>query len=118
MMKVCTLLVTLPRCSRNPILHVEDIPKYQQSGSLAARIAMENGYVLDSAAGKIVGRIDVGEVLAVLRGRPTGTMDRESGVMATTEEAPVERPSGFFTKAASDERAPPEDREEPLAATG
>lgn len=102
---------------RLPIIPLMDLPRYHQhAGSLAARLAMENGYVLDTSAGRIVGRIDVGEVLATLRTRSTNgeTTDQAAQpTMEMEEETKYSRPSGFFPTSTVAEHS-----EEPLAATG
>lgn len=103
-----------PAGSRLPLIHVSDLPRYHQhAGSLAARLAMENGYVLDTSTGKLVGRIDVGEVLATLRGTPINRDGGEQQVI--TEETAIERPSGFFTINREEDVF---SEQQPLAATG
>lgn len=82
-----------------PIVRALDLAKYHGPGSLAARVAMQNGYVLDDSSGRIVGRVDVAEVLAILRAAREAGTTQESASRAPegTSHAsePVVRESGF-----------------------
>jgi hypothetical protein len=74
---------------------------------MAARIAAENGWLLDDASGKIVGRLDLRAVLAALRGE---AIEATAAAPPGRQSVPT---SGFF---GTDQPAAPTHPEIPHAA--